>query len=157
MKAEPFPLEDEQDISRAAHGGVVCALALLNARGDALLQLRDEKRGLSAAGLWVFPGGHAQPREDVVQCAAREFLEETEYRCDNARWLLSMDDAFLGPPTVRLHVFWDLYQEGRGYKCREGQALEFVERRRAAEIAMPEYLVAIWDLAWLAALADVTA
>jgi hypothetical protein len=58
MKAEPFPLEDEQDISRAAHGGVVCALALLNARGDALLQLRDEKRGLSAAGLWVFPGGN---------------------------------------------------------------------------------------------------
>jgi 8-oxo-dGTP pyrophosphatase MutT (NUDIX family) len=129
----------------------VCALVLLNANGDALLQLRDEKPGLTASGLWVFPGGHTEPHEDIFHCAEREFYEETDYRCSNVRWLLSIDDVFLKQSPVRLHVFWDRYEDGRNYACREGQALEFVERKRATGIAMPEYLIAIWDLARLAA------
>jgi len=40
-------------------GGVV----LLRDDNSALLQLRDNKPGLNAAGLWVFPGGHCEPGE----------------------------------------------------------------------------------------------
>ena len=133
---------------------IVCALVLLNSQGDALLQLRDNKPGLTAAGLWVFPGGHAEPQENIFKCAEREFFEETEYRCDNVQWLLSINDIFLRQSATRLHVFWDRYQDGRTYVCREGQSLEFVGRHRATEIAMPTYLVAIWDLARLAASID---
>ena len=135
----------------AVAGETVCALVLLNSAGDALLQLRDDKPGLSAAGLWVFPGGHREPEEDIVDCVEREFFEETDYRCSRARWLMSIDDAYLRQPAVRLHIFWDRYEEGRHYECREGRALEFVARDRAAQIAMPAYLVAIWDLALLSA------
>src|SRR5439155_24976223 len=42
-------------------GGVV----LLRDDNAALLQLRDNKPGLNAAGLWVFPGGHCEPDESL--------------------------------------------------------------------------------------------
>jgi 8-oxo-dGTP pyrophosphatase MutT (NUDIX family) len=128
----------------------VCAMVLLNDRDDALLQLRDDKPGLRAAGLWVFPGGHSEPGEDLVRCVEREFFEETEYRCENPQWLLSMDDAFLSRPAVKLHVFWETYRPGRSYVCREGQKLEFVARAQASRLRVPEYLIAVWDLAVLA-------
>ena len=53
----------------------VCAVVLLNRKDEALLQLRDKKDGLSASGLLVFPGGHLDQNESLIDCAKREFLE----------------------------------------------------------------------------------
>ncbi len=39
----------------------ICAVVLLNENYDALMQLRNEKEGLPASGLWVFPGEHKEP------------------------------------------------------------------------------------------------
>src|SRR5256885_7870725 len=58
-------------------GGVV----LLRDDNSALLQLRDNKPGLNAAGLWVFPGGHCEPGESIEAGARKEFREETGYEC----------------------------------------------------------------------------
>lgn len=130
---------------------VVCAVVLLNAANDALLQLRDEKPGLSASGLWVFPGGHTDSEEYIFSCAHREFLEETGYECDHLKWLISIDDAFISSIPLLLHIFWDSYDDKRTYICLEGQSLEFVPRNKARELKMPDYLIHIWDLVILAA------
>ena len=116
--------------------------------GAALLQHRDDKPGLPHANLWVPPSGHCDDGERWELCAAREFLEETGYRCGNLRLLadLDVDDVPFSAP-MHLKVFWDVYDGHQAVSCCEGQGLEFVSRNRATEIAMPEYLVALWDQA----------
>ena len=116
--------------------------------GAALLQHRDDKPGLPHANLWVPPGGHCDGDETWNACAAREFFEETGYRCHNLRLLadLNVDDIPFSPP-LHLKVFWDVYDGQQPVACHEGQALEFVPRSRATELAMPEYLVRLWDQA----------
>lgn len=116
--------------------------------GAALLQHRDDKPGLPHANLWVPPGGHCEDDEAWESCAAREFLEETGYRCRNLRSLaeFNVDDVPFSRP-MHLKVFWDVYDGDQVVTCREGQALEFVPRGLATLIAMPEYLVDLWDQA----------
>lgn len=127
----------------------VCAVVLLNENYDALLQLRDEKEGLSASGLWVFPGGHKELDEDIISCARREFLEETGYLCYHLKWIMSINDAFIDKPQVLLHIFSDKYNKDKSYTCYEGQALEFIPRQNAEKMKVPEYITLIWDLAIL--------
>jgi len=141
----PTILSDENKLD------TVCAVVLLDSNEKALLQLRDEKPGLNASGLWVFPGGHLEIGEDIWTCAKREFFEETNYFCTNLNWLMQIEDAFLIQTPLNLHIFWDRYDGCSSYKCQEGQALEFISREQALNIAMPEYLIAIWDLVILAA------
>lgn len=137
-------------LSTNSNINIVCAVVLLNSNEDALLQLRDEKAGLPASGLWVFPGGHTEPGESILTCAKREFLEETNYNCTNLRWLMQIDDSFLNQTPTNLHILWDHYDGYSQIICQEGQALKFISRKRAIDIAVPDYLVAIWDLVLLA-------
>ena len=116
--------------------------------GAALLQHRDDKPGLPHANLWVPPGGHCDDDEPWLSCAAREFLEETGYRCAHLRLLAEIDvDNVPFSPPLRLRVFWDVYDGRQGVVCREGQALEFVTRGAAPGLAIPSYLVDLWDRA----------
>lgn len=131
--------------------GIICAVVLLNENHDALLQLRDEKPGLSASGLWVFPGGHTDPGEDILDCAYREFLEETDYKCDQLNWVMAVKDDFTDPKSSLIHIFWEFYKEGSKYTCHEGQALEFISRKDAGKLKIPEYLLYVWDIVILSA------
>lgn len=131
----------------------VSAVLLLRRDGAALLQHRDDKPGLNHAGLWVPPGGHCENDEAAEECARREFLEETEYRCGALRPLAAFHDT-VNDSTLHLTVFWDVYDERQAYVCGEGQALEFVGRARAAELGTPDYLLALWDAALQAAAPD---
>ena len=128
----------------------ICAVALIDSNHKVLLQLRDEKPGLNSSGLWVFPGGHQEIGEDLEECATREFLEETDYLCTQLRWLMQIHDSFVNAVAQNLHVFWDRYDGHSAYTCKEGQALEFIARQEAKNIAIPEYLISIWDLVILA-------
>ena len=115
--------------------------------GAALLQLRDNKEGLRNAGMWVPPGGHAEPGETIEICARREFLEETEYNCSNLKRLTEFEDHVQGWPTYQLTVFWAKYDGVQRIHCNEGQALEFVRRDDAGSYNIPSYLMNIWDMA----------
>ncbi len=125
-------------------GGVV----LLRGDGAVLLQHRDDKPGLSARGLWVFPGGHCEPDETCQACARREFLEETGYDCQALEPLIEFD--YLSADTGRefhLSFWWAAYDGTSPVYCYEGQEVRFVLRTEAERLGMPDYLTGVWDLA----------
>ena len=59
---------------RSSHFEV--ALALLERRGEWLIQLRDDVPGIVAPGTWGLFGGHLEPGETPEQALRRELLEE---------------------------------------------------------------------------------
>lgn len=119
---------------------------LLRGDGAALLQLRDNKPGLRHAGMWVPPGGHAEPGEAPDVCARREMREETEYDCADLRRLTVLEDRD-GYSAHKLTVFWAPFDGVQAIRCHEGQALEFIRRDRAEDYPIPPYFLDIWDLA----------
>jgi 8-oxo-dGTP pyrophosphatase MutT (NUDIX family) len=124
----------------------VAAIVLLRADGAALLQHRDDKPGLPRPGMWVPPGGHCDPGESPLAAARRELYEETDYHCEDLRWLASFpDDPGPGHATQFLHVFWGVYDGVQAVCCREGQALEFVSRAEAPSLPMPAFVLPVWD------------
>lgn len=125
----------------------VGAVIVLREDGAALLQLRDNKEGLRHAGMWVPPGGHAEPDEAIEMCARRELLEETDYNCSNLQWLIDLEDYVDKWPPYQLTVFWTYYDGIQEPRCKEGQALEFIRREDASSYNIPSYLINIWDMA----------
>jgi 8-oxo-dGTP pyrophosphatase MutT (NUDIX family) len=128
----------------------IAGILLLTEDDRALFQHRDDKPGLNHAGRWVPPGGHAHPGEDIENCARREFLEETEYRCEELHYLTRFDDR-VGGSVIDLTMFWARYDGRQAIVCREGQALEFIARDAFGGRDIPPYLVEIWDAAIAAA------
>jgi len=123
-------------------GGVV----LLRSDNAALLQLRDNKPGLNAAGMWVFPGGHCEPGETLEAAARREFEEETGYRCGELRPLaLIVHPSDDGRRIYHLGLFACRYDGVQAVHCYEGQTVEFIRREAAAGLHMPGYLLGAWD------------
>ena len=129
-----------QDLARI--GGV----ALVRNDGALLLQLRDNKPDLSAAGQWVLPGGHCEPGESCQDCARREFREETGYDCPEL--FLLTEFAYTSPDTGRLYwlsFWWTRYDGISPVHCFEGQEVRFVRREEIAGKPMPDYLPGVWD------------
>jgi len=126
----------------------VAGIVLLRDDGAALLQHRDNKPGLPHADLWVFPGGHCDRCESAEDCAVREFLEETGYRCDKLHACAFIEDlAVEAFPSIDLLVFWADYDRIQAICCFEGQELKFIERSHAHMYAIPDYLIGVWDKA----------
>ncbi len=145
MQTHVFVFDGVDDLARGADR--VAAIALLKPDGSALMQLRDDKPGLSHANMWVLPGGHSEPDEPIEQTARREFLEETEYRLGELEWLLRFEDQPPDYPLFSVTVFWAMYDGIQRIECHEGQALEFLRREDAAGYAIPDFLLRAWDLA----------
>jgi 8-oxo-dGTP pyrophosphatase MutT (NUDIX family) len=125
-------------------GGVV----LLRDDGAALLQLRDNIPTITAAGLWVFPGGHCEDGETCRDCARRECREETGYDCPELKPLTEF--KYVAPENGRTYwlSFWQARYDGFSpVACFEGQEVRFIPRVEIAAKPTPEYLTAVWDLA----------
>jgi len=125
----------------------IAAIWLLRQGGAALLQHRDDKPGLQDAGMWVPPGGHAEPYETMTDCAQRELREETEYDTDSLHFLMSCERTSENGITSQRSYFWCLYDEIQSIVCHEGQALAFIQRSAAPDYPMPSHLLQIWDMA----------
>lgn len=114
--------------------------------GACLLQLRDNNINIRNPGIWVPPGGHAEPLELMINCAKREFEEETNYKCNRLNLIAEFIDHVNGWPPYHLSVYWTIYDNLQKISCNEGQAMEFIARDNAKGIGVPEYLIHIWDL-----------
>jgi len=107
----------------------------------------DNKPGLNAAGLWVFPAVNCEPGESLEAGARREFREETGYECGELRWVTTIlhpsdDGRLMYGSSVRLPL-----RRFSAVHCFEGQAVEFIPRAEAGSHPMPEYVPAVWDMA----------
>jgi len=141
----------QADVEPKAHGPVA-GIVLLRPDGAALLQLRDDIPSIQDPGIWVFPGGHIEAGESVVEGARREFLEETAYRCSNLRHLVTLASRDAGyERDFEITFFWDQFDSRQITQCREGKALEFIGRSMADSLPRREYLTRVWDLALAAA------
>jgi 8-oxo-dGTP pyrophosphatase MutT (NUDIX family) len=126
----------------------VATVVLLREDGSALMQHRDNKPGLSRAGMWCLPGGQLEPGEPSAAGARRELHEETGYDCRDLHFLAELPDVneMTGEPYT-LIVFWARYDGKQAIACHEGQAMQFLMRSEASSYAMPEIVLRAWDLA----------
>src|SRR5579871_2442796 len=67
------------DDHRVTPNRTTVGVLLLNARGELLMQLRDDIPTITDPGCWAVPGGGVDPGESYETAARREFLEETAY------------------------------------------------------------------------------
>jgi len=126
----------------------IAGVVLLRDDNSALMQLRDNKPGLNAAGLWVFPGGHCEPGESDESAARREFLEETGYTCRKIWWVGSFPSLSDDRQVVYdLQIYVGSYDGVQPVRCYEGQEVAFILRAHASLYPMPSYVPRVWDLA----------
>jgi 8-oxo-dGTP pyrophosphatase MutT (NUDIX family) len=131
----------------------VCGVVLLRDDGAALLQWRDDKPTIQDPGIWVFPGGHAEPGEEPEAAARREFREETCYLCPDLRFLASYLSEELGyPEGYRIVFFWTYFDGTQEVRCCEGQDLRFVARDAVGFLPTRGYLPCVWDQALAASI-----
>jgi 8-oxo-dGTP pyrophosphatase MutT (NUDIX family) len=129
----------------------VAAIWVLRRDGTALLQHRDDKPGLRHAGMWVPPGGHADPGESMPECARRELKEETEYDAPELQFLMCLDRVHDDGVAFQVTYFWCWYDEIQTTVCHEGQELAFIKRTDAADYQVMPFLLDVWDSAITAA------
>jgi len=146
----PRPVSKSDDLPDSGKEPVrgIAGVVLLREDDSALMQLRDDKPGLNAAGLWVFPGGHFEPGELAEDAARREFLEETGYSCSQLMKVSSFhhpsDD---GRVLYQMEIFVARYDEVQPVHCYEGQRVEFVRRGGTSSYPTPPWVPGIWDSA----------
>jgi len=148
MDSRPTSMPERLETSELAPVRRTAGVALLREDNSALMQLRDNKPGLNAAGLWVFPGGHCEPGESAESAARREFLEETGYSCEKIWWV----GSFSRPSDDRqvvydLQIYVGRYDGVQPVRCFEGQEVALIPRERASLYPMPSYVPQVWDLA----------
>jgi 8-oxo-dGTP diphosphatase len=78
-------------MSALPHVRVGVSVILHNAGGKLLL---GKRKGSHGAGTWQFPGGHLDYGEEIVDCAAREVLEETGLAIANPKLVAVANSVF---------------------------------------------------------------
>src|SRR5881396_885748 len=80
------------------------SLAILLRNGRYVLQLRDNKPGIAAPGLWALFGGAVEQNEAPEEAVRREVYEELGLKVETFRHLWTMQhysDFFRQPATYR--------------------------------------------------------
>ena len=134
-----------KNIEREGSFDSVGTILLLRDDDALLMQLRDNKKGLRRAGMWVPPGGHSEKGENMDACAIREFKEETNYNCSSMEFLAEFKDHVDGWAPYMLTVFWSVYDGVQQFQCLEGQDLKFIKRDKVELYTIPDNILILWD------------
>lgn len=126
------------------HLDSISAVFLVRRNGSLLLQLRDDKPEIHRPGCWVIPGGHCQQGESNLECARREFFEETLYNCNQLHYIDTVLDS-ADDYKFWLHMYWELYDERQKITCMEGQQLAFIDRSDGETFLRLDFLLRYWD------------
>lgn len=73
-------------------------------RKDGKLLISRRAKGTHLEGLWEFPGGKQEVREDLRECLAREIREELGIEARVGAPILTMDHEY-ADKCISLHVF----------------------------------------------------
>jgi 8-oxo-dGTP diphosphatase len=111
----------------------VAVAVIQNSEGKILLTRRQEHT--HQGGLWEFPGGKVERREDLSQALKREIREELGIEVITHQPLISITHAY-PEKTVRLDVHSILKYAGVPYGM-EGQPLEWVSIQDLDGYSMP--------------------
>lgn len=111
----------------------VVAGVLHDSRGRVLLAQRPSGKHL--AGLWEFPGGKCEPDEAPADALRRELHEEIGVQVGALEKLIALPWRY-AEKSICLDVYMVRDHAGTPHG-REGQALQWVEPDRLADIAMP--------------------
>ena len=107
---------------------------LTNASGRVLIARRGAD--LHQGGLWEFPGGKVESREDVRQALARELLEELGIRVEASEPLLTVEHDY-GDRRVALDIHRVSRWQGEP-RGQEGQPLAWVLPSGLDDYEFPE-------------------
>jgi mutator protein MutT len=131
---------------RSLNKEVVVAGIIINDKNEVLMQLRDDKIGLRARGMWVFPGGHVGKKENCNQALKREIKEETNLQVKKAVRIFEILDVFQGEPPFWV-IFYLIYcQDETTVVCGEGQKLEFMHLDQIDNLNVPAYFIKLKEL-----------
>lgn len=115
----------------------------VNARGELLLQLRDNRPELYGPGTWSTLGGSLDPGEEPESCALREVEEETGRRPER---LLHLATVRRARPDRPLTYTFDIYAAPVAWPLdelvlTEGQGLAWLPAARVQTLPLNELIV----------------
>ena len=109
---------------------ILAGALLYNAKGEVLLQHRDDKPDIAHPGLWSLFGGSVEEDETIEDALVREMWEELEYPVKEKQlWLIARQAG------ATFHIFLvplDLPVEK--LVLHEGQGFGFYKPQQALEI-----------------------
>lgn len=120
---------------------------ILNAQGEILMMLRDNKPGIMHPGKWGLIGGHSEKRESSIKTLIREVKEETG---------LKIDKGLCGGPIIihgsdkrgkikrSVFVIKGNWTDGDIIKG-EGQEIKFISRHDFPFLEVSPHVFTIFD------------
>lgn len=118
------------------------AHAILLLDGNYILQLRDNKPTIAAAGQWSLFGGRIEIGETPLQTIKREIYEELSIEPAEYSYLWYTDHYSLFQGTVARIWFFasDVTTVWPGHKLREGKAVRAFRFKQLARLDMPQVM-----------------
>lgn len=126
---------------------VLFAHALLLVNGRYVLQLRDDKPGISSPGMWSLFGGRVEEGEEPREAIIREVDEELGLRPLTYRYLWSIEHYSRFAGTMALYSFFeaDLTTLWRQQHLMEGQVVGHFSFEELSMLNIPPFMCGILE------------
>ena len=105
--------------------------------GRWLMMYRNRKPDDINEGKWIGVGGKSLPGETPLECAVREFREETGMEPEDMELAGTVDFCYDTRETERIHVFLCYGAEGELRECGEG-TFAWIEENKILELPLWE-------------------
>ncbi|HEX7301895.1 NUDIX hydrolase [Lentzea sp.] len=107
-------------------------IVMVNAAGEVLLYLRDDKPTIAFPNTWCLPGGYVEAGEQPAECIVREISEEMGVVLRDVRPLVSAVRSY-----GLEHTFWTSVELDLDVVVlTEGQRLRWFSRAEVASTAL---------------------
>lgn len=104
----------------------VSVIFLFNLQKQVLLQLRDNDLNIKHPNTWGPLGGHCIENETTIECAKREFFEESGYQCGIVNFYENYILPYENNIFHQVSVYWSIFDYKQQINCFEGQKIEFI-------------------------------
>lgn len=122
-------------------------LAVLLVGGRYVMQLRDDKPGIAAPGLWGLFGGEVERGEEPSAAVLREVEEELSIRLTSCCFLFDVEDHLQASGDTAVYSLFeaDMTRQWGLHHLREGQDVQHHAFVDLAQLKMPGVIRAVLD------------